>query len=121
MKRIADFIRSVLAWVAGLFGRRPRPLQAKFVNELPARLKKGFLYLEGEPNNSWLAAMICPCGCGATLEMNLLPDDEPNWQFRIHQDGTPTLHPSVWRKIGCRSHFWLRHGKIMWCDEYTSA
>ncbi|MDM9644782.1 DUF6527 family protein [Rhizobium sp. S163] len=32
------------------------------------------------------------------------------------QADRPTLHPSVWRNSGCRSHFWVRRGRIAWCD-----
>jgi hypothetical protein len=48
------------------------------------------------------------------LHMNLLTDERPCWQVTRHQDGTATLHPSVWRQKGCYSHFWLRRGRIHW-------
>ncbi len=59
--------------------------------------------------------MVCPCGCRETLFLNLLQDEFPNWKWRIGADGTVTLTPSVWRKIGCKSHFFLREGMIQWC------
>ncbi|MGE3467038.1 MAG: DUF6527 family protein [Pyrinomonadaceae bacterium] len=58
--------------------------------------------------------MICPCGCGRTLHMNLLPDERPFWTARQHDDGSTTLHPSVWRQKDCQSHFWLRQGRVHW-------
>lgn len=36
-------------------------------------------------------------------------------------DPSITLQPSVWRKIGCRSHFFLRRGLIQWCAEYQES
>jgi len=61
------------------------------------------------------AAMICPCGCRSVLHMNLLPDERPCWRVTRHDDGTATLHPSVWRKKECGSHFWFRNGRVVWC------
>ena len=58
----------------------------------------------------------CPCGCGRVLHMNLLPDERPCWRVTRNVDGTVTLHPSVWRKKDCGSHFWLRNGRIRWCQ-----
>ncbi|WP_425373246.1 DUF6527 family protein, partial [Klebsiella pneumoniae] len=31
--------------------------------------------------------------------------------------GRPTLYPSIWRTTGCRSHFWVRIGRIHWCGK----
>lgn len=44
--------------------------------------------------------MLCPCGCGQTLHMSLLAEDRPRWEVTVHDDGTPSLHPSVWRRWG---------------------
>lgn len=48
--------------------------------------------------------------------MNLLPDERPFWRLVQNKDGAVTLHPSVWRTKDCGSHFWLRNGRIHWCD-----
>ena len=58
--------------------------------------------------------IICPCGCGETLYMNLQRDRRPCWRFTVDRRGTATLHPSVWRQVGCRSHFFLRRGVVQW-------
>ena len=44
-----------------------------------------------------------------------VPGDRPGWKLRDHWDGTASLAPSVWRKVGCKSHFWLRKGRVEWC------
>ncbi|WP_237362010.1 DUF6527 family protein [Rhizobium gallicum] len=59
--------------------------------------------------------MVCPCGCGRRLEVMLLKDVKPRWDLSVDKSGLPSLHPSVWVAEGCRSHFWLRNGKIHWC------
>jgi|CXWL01.1.fsa_nt_gi hypothetical protein len=82
--------------------------------DLPDMALPGKLHLIGEDGRYWIAAMRCPCGCGELLEMNLLLDSEPVWTLGI--DATvPTLHPSVWRKNGCRAHYLLRSGRVIWC------
>ncbi|WP_420871269.1 DUF6527 family protein [Marinicauda algicola] len=47
--------------------------------------------------------------------MNLLTDTRPCWHVIMHDDGTSSLRPSVWRKKHCGSHFWFRHGRVHWC------
>ncbi|WP_236819161.1 DUF6527 family protein [Alicyclobacillus ferrooxydans] len=59
--------------------------------------------------------MLCPCGCGEVLHMSLHPDGRPRWELTRHPDGTVSLSPSVWRKVGCRSHFFLERGRVRWC------
>ncbi|WP_412768188.1 DUF6527 family protein [Vreelandella titanicae] len=44
----------------------------------------------------------------------LIKEAKPNWSITIGQSDRPTLHPSVWLKGGCKSHFWLREGKVVW-------
>lgn len=61
--------------------------------------------------------MLCPCGCGALLDMNLLHDTLPVWEYTHHQDHTVTLSPSIFRKVGCRSHFWFRESRVYWTPD----
>jgi hypothetical protein len=68
---------------------------------------------EGELNIH--ASMLCPEGCGAIINLNLLPDDNPCWRLIVDDRGKPTLHPSVWRREECGAHFFMRSGQIIWC------
>ena len=68
---------------------------------------------EGEP---WAAVMLCPCGCGEVIELSLSPASKTYWTISIDGD-RPSLNPSVWRNTGCHSHFWVRRGRIRWCNE----
>lgn len=85
------------------------------VAERPEHLEPATLYIVGEGRDRFCAAMVCPCGCGADLYMSLVAGDEPSWRAKTHRDGTSTLYPSVARTTGCRSHFTLRRGRVMWC------
>jgi len=93
-----------------------RRYRAKLVEDLPDRLVRRRLYVVGEPACAHYAAMACPRRrCATVLTMNLLPDDDPQWRLSIDRKGVPTLAPSVWRKVECRCHFFLRDGRIQWC------
>jgi len=82
--------------------------------EEPDNLAPMIVYAIGEGVHLWHVTMLCPCGCGARMQLNALPDAVPCWTLTA-RDGVPTLRPSVWRKVGCRSHFILRDGRIKWC------
>ncbi|NGO53013.1 DUF6527 family protein [Allomesorhizobium camelthorni] len=84
---------------------------------LPKKLRRKTIYIVEEDGFEEQAAMLCPCGCRRVLHMNLLPDERPCWRLTRHEDGTASLHPSVWRKKDCGSHFWFRRGRVEWCRE----
>lgn len=108
------FLGKIIAWVRSLFGERPRRVEFVEADELPATLASRNLYVAREDGELWSAGMICPCGCGRRLEVMLLKGVKPRWDLSIDKKGLPSLHPSVWVADGCRSHFWLRSGKIHW-------
>ncbi len=109
---------SLQGWSSELFEPRYRLVT---VNEsFPRKLQPYRLYVLLEGGTPWQAAMICPCGCNEILELNLLPDEHPRWTFRKDKKGYVTLEPSIDRQIGCRSHFFLRAGKIIWAMDNFS-
>jgi len=91
------------------------PFRAIFVDEFPDSLRPRAIYIAGETGHAWAASMVCPCGCGDMIQLNLLPQVRPCWQVETHEDGTVSIAPSVWRQQGCRSHFFVRRGRIDWC------
>jgi hypothetical protein len=95
--------------------KRPQVFLAAVVDEIPDCLKPWTIYLAGERGHLWAATMICPCGCGESIQLNLLKQIRPSWTANQHPDGTVSLMPSVWRQKGCRSHFFVRHGRVDWC------
>jgi hypothetical protein len=120
--RAAQIISRTASWVSSkLAGLCPRGKTSAYrcarVDELPDRLANRTLYLAGEEGHIWAAAMSCPCGCGERIELNLLAQVRPSWTAEPHADGSVTLAPSVWRQKGCRSHFWVRRGRIVWCRD----
>ena len=63
---------------------------------LPDAVSGWQFFVVGEDSFAWCASMVCPCGCGETLQMSLLLEGRPRWTFEEHNDGTSTLHLSVW-------------------------
>jgi hypothetical protein len=90
-------------------------------DQLPKQLHRRTLYVVQDDGFLEQAALLCPCGCGRVLQLNLLPDERPCWRLTQHQDGTATLDPSVWRKKDCRAHFWFRRGRVQWCGGRGSS
>ena len=64
------------------------------------------------------ALMRCPCGCGEILILSLMKRFRNYWQYETDTWGRITLTPSVWKNDGCRSHFILKKGKVVWCKNY---
>jgi hypothetical protein len=111
----------LIAWLkrlsASLFGwitARALYYRSQRVSDAPERPEHNVVYIVGEDGYDWSAVMKCPGGCGKVLEMNLLPDAKPVWRVTEHEDGSVSLHPSVWLKTGCRCHFVLQRGGVRW-------
>ena len=113
MKQLRQMFRRIREWVEHWF---LPPYRTMVVEEsLPAQLLRRTVYIVREDGFDEQIALLCPCGCGQVLQMNLLPDERPCWRVMQNTDGAVTLHPSVWRKKDCGSHFWLRNSRIRWC------
>lgn len=108
-----------MKWTSWILKQTDRFLPARRITIVeadtpPARLPWRNLVLAREDNEDWAVAFRCPCGCGKHLELLLIEEAKPHWSISIGKGSKPTLHPSVWLKGGCKSHFWLRNGKIFW-------
>lgn len=130
MTRLWKWIRRAVSWLLCPFRRQEalpvaQPpdgrLRAVMVEEQPDDLRPGECYLVGEGEHRWFAAFACPCGCGADVVLNLLPDMRPRWRIDIHDDETVTVSPSINRHRGCRAHFYVRRGQTQWCADSPST
>lgn len=105
-------IRVSIERAGRVFERRYRLITVE--SSLPRVLKRHYLYVLTESGAPWQAALVCPCGCKEVLELNLLPDERPRWRYGVDSKGFASVEPSINRRIGCRSHFFLRSGRIVW-------
>lgn len=85
-------------------------------DSLPTLMPRRNLVLAREDGEDWCVGLRCPCGCGDVIELLVIPEAKPRWDVRVDGKSRPSLSPSVWRKTGCQSHFWLRNGRVEWCD-----
>ena len=84
------------------------------VVDLPDTLDENKVYYVGEKNKKWVAVFICPCGCSAIIKLNLIAGCRPRWKVKIRSKRKFKLVPSIWRKIGCQSHFHIINGNVLW-------
>ncbi len=113
-------------WLGGIYRhlQAPKPtapITAVLVEDLPETLDHDQLYLVGNQEGAAFAAMRCPCDCGAALHMNLSHGVYPLWTLTTHENGAISLSPSIWRTVGCQSHFFLRRGSVVWCTVPSST
>lgn len=63
--------------------------------------------------------MLCPCGCGYSFYTPLItPELEGRenlhrWRY-LPGSGGPTLTPSIRWRGGCKAHFNITDGKVIW-------
>jgi len=105
------YINNLIFWLQRLFG--VQTVKAVQTEDVPERPEARLIYLIGDEGVPWSAAFLCPCGCRSLIQLSLLKNDSPHWSAYFHR-GAITLHPSVWRTKGCRSHFFVREGAIKW-------
>lgn len=111
-----SWIERINRWFRLVLDKR-RFYIAMRVEDAPDSLKEDVVYLIGDAPTPWAASLVCPCGCGETISLSLIPHDNPSWRARVLQDGSATLSPSIWRTKGCRSHFFIRNGRVLWAKE----
>lgn len=85
-------------------------------DSLPKDIPRRNVILARDEGEDWCVGLRCPCGCRDVIELLVVPEAKPRWDIRIDRKSLPTLSPSVWHQKGCRSHFWLRSGRVEWCD-----
>ena len=85
-------------------------------DEVPEELQKSTVYVVGSADHPQYAFFSCPCGCGRRVDLNLNPDTRPCWQITWHLTGTISFAPSIWRKDGCRSHFFFKRNRLYWVN-----
>lgn len=62
------------------------------------------------------ACLKCPGGCGTTIPLSLSPTRRPRWSIVADWLQRPTVKPSVHQQNACGCHFWIRRGRIEWCE-----
>jgi hypothetical protein len=107
-RKISSFVRG---WFAPNY-------QISRVREKPERMDSRTVYVIGEDETFWAAVFLCPCGCRAEVWLNLLEhEDRPTWTVQEVKSKKAQITPSVWSQTGCKSHFFIKRGRLIWAGK----
>lgn len=116
-------LRRIRHWMRYLFSSKSKTKKSsgryfQFVrtNEIPEKLDPTLIYILNEGLMDEALYFKCPCNCDSNIELNLLKDSSPLWNYYITKQNQITISPSVWRNTGCRSHFFIRSGNVVWTN-----
>lgn len=92
---------------------RSETLRPEWVDLAPAQLTPGVLYISRKYG---CAVHLCCCGCGEKVVTPLSPAE---WSLTTRGNAV-SLHPSI-GNVGmpCRSHYWIRHSRVVWTPRLT--
>lgn len=76
------------------------------VDEPVHQLMDGFVYV---CENEKVAQLKCPCGCHDIIWLTMIEREKPCWKIVAN-----TITPSINRTIGCRSHFQIINGIVIY-------
>jgi hypothetical protein len=88
-------------------------LKPVFVKTMPKELEQGVLYV-----SELYGTAIHLCACGSCKQHTVTPFHigERGWQYTRDAEDRVTLHPSIGNfQMPCKSHYWVRENKIVWC------
>ena len=101
-------------WYRFLFHKKYR---IEIVQDIVEYYPKNRIFLIKDfGQKAWLIQFKCPCGCDSIINLNLLQDARPCWRYYIDKKSRITVRPSVHRIIGCKSHFNIINGKVIWIE-----
>jgi len=119
-----DLISSVGKWVfrQALVTLRaiPRPdFVGRYLDDRPIanELRAGEIVIVGTPELKKWACFPCPDECGEMVALNLSKSRRPRWTVETDWLSRVTIHPSIHELKGCHSHYWVKRGRVVWCND----
>jgi hypothetical protein len=114
MKRL---VLSILGKLQLYFGRIDFATKQVASRPKDAEIPKKTVIIVGQQGFQKWALMRCPCGCNEVLSQSLMKKKLPSWRLEIDRWNRITLSPSIWKNDGCRSHFFIKKGRLIWCKD----
>jgi hypothetical protein len=105
-------VRRASQWFSWHFRRYTLKSAVKMPEE--KAIRERVAYWVGEEGHKWCLVFRCPCGCHEIIYLNLLPNTRPAWRLVKYGKKSFSISPSVNRVRGCRAHFFLRKGRVVW-------
>ena len=110
-----QFPLQFVEWFYSLpFIRRPDFL-ATTVSEGPssADLEPGLVLIEERDGYLKWVHFSCP-KCRDHIQLPLAGGER--WSIKLDALRRPTFAPSVWEQATCGAHFFIRKGRLLWCQ-----
>ena len=85
-------------------------MKLSMVDTIPKTMEPDTLYVSLKYNT---ASHLCPCGCGEAAPIPINIAD--GWKFSKASETDFSLHPSISKPWGCKSHYWIQHGQVRMC------
>lgn len=85
----------------------------KYINYHAGQMEEGILYVSSKADADGVKGVwyICPCGCGIYMRIPYV--GKRKWDIIIKDDKV-TLSPSILLKTHCKSHYFIRDGRVVW-------
>jgi hypothetical protein len=107
--KIRDFL-----WRLKIFQYKVEIIQD---NPLLDSLEDNVIYVVMKNLPRWVY-LKCPCGCKEVIMLSLDRNQFPSWTVKQDKFGRATLMPSIRKLDGCKSHFFIKKGKLIWAFNY---
>ena len=110
-----SIISKLVRWFKNKYQLFASPrFKAEMVSEFPSIVMKRAMYIVKDGDEADTLIFKCPCGCNVDIYLNLLKDTRPQWDYYLPRKKQITVRPSIWRTSGCKSHFFIQKGKVIW-------
>jgi len=88
-------------------------------NPNPDNIEKNIVYVVGGKEYVKWAYLRCPCGCNDLIMLSLNKKNFPSWSVKQDRLGRASISPSINKLNGCKSHFLIKKGKLIWTQSYN--
>lgn len=113
MKKLS-FINRIIGYFQWKFGKFQYRTKLVSDNPKPEEVEINIVYVVGGRNYVKWAYLRCPDNCGEIIMLNLSEKIKPLWRVKQDKKGRVTIHPSIHKLDGCKSHFWIKKGNLIW-------
>lgn len=81
--------------------------------DLPEYPPAGVMWVFMEGETAEAVEFLCPCGCGKSIYTPLHAPHPQRWAYQRGPNG-PTITPSIRWTAGCKAHFNITDGQVVW-------